>query len=1683
MKTIIIRIVLAAVFLLVGFYLPSASSPFIPSMPNVADENAVLLPGVQLVGSSGHIEIRYSSDLNPSGGGITIEAWVKRDALNRHETLVGNGYRDSYWLGFSSQGKLSFTPYGNKGEVESSGVVPAGIWTHVAVTYDGLTRRFFINGVLDSVSALKPGPIAPAPSGHSLGIGFDPDDMFEVNYFGGRIDNLRIWNYVRNQADIRKGMFQSIGRDLSGLLAEFPFDGSAMDTAGGHVSVLVGQVSFGNEGALPHDIRIPNVSTGAVLDGACESDEYANAIQVTVDGTAVLLMHTASDLWVCFADLGAYGLSAALYLDALPTRLDPAQVEHLRFEVRNSNENVAREGDGEGGWVETSQADGLWEGKYLACCKASFTYRAEFRLNWQLLKEWNHLVGLSLEKTTTSSAGQIIRLWPALADGVSPSTWSRATLGGTGPARSFSGQVSYQPPGSDGTPLGVPGVLVNLIASDPSGGEALVASGLTNLDGGFSLASADDYPEHRLELGALPRGSLAQDSAAPAPGNVVDARTIEYGSAPVGSYTDAKFNLGDGQPYPLDPQTGPFFLILAPKAVIDSGAIDGFRDFKTRLGFQVSVYSLESVDAVYEGSNRMERIRALELARLNSYGSRFQYMLLIGPNSVIPFAQFTVEFDGRDKDKNIDLDACKSPPLDDSSTQSALKLKLSDWPFVDPTSNFDSNGNGCLLDGVSLYRTDRLPAPGYTPDVKPAFLPTIAVGRIPFDSPAAVETALTNSVRFEAQSRSFKQRTLHAMSMFALKGQHWTPVDSPYGHFEPCTDASPGASGNCKHYTDDAAYYSEQDKTNFLTPRNYQSTVLYEAAKPEGACPVVSPKPLTQQNVLDELATFNYGVVNIAGHGGSAGIGRRYWENVNGNNQVDSPTEPLPFISLDEIGVATLVNKTGLSTLAPAGAKGAIFQADSCSVGSGLDEGSFGATLLADGHGVAFIGALSMVSSSVQKQVEQRLLDNNMRLGNAVWQGLSYLALHNFTGSTELATDLFGDPTLSYWGNPGGQSTLAAWPMLRYDARGQGFTSLAGPEFPKKLWEYLGTAPWTSTLPPSPLVSNNGEVIVANGWYVDVLRDGELYQRLQLGAPAFGAPALSADGTIYAMDIMGRLYAFQYPAFYSYGEFQPITHRTQRWVVDAVDGPSVSPIISPDGFIIVADEGKVVLVRQDGYKRFEFTVWGMPVGALAAGANQVIYVSTNNGVIYRRDLFCPSGYCSNSTVLGGLGYSTPPLLAHKAVYVGTADGWVRKLDPTTLVVLGTYQADSAISAGPIAGPGNQVLVGTTSGKLISLTADLQLRWQVSLSAPVEGVPAFSADALYVVSSDRLYAYNPASGILLWSRILGNGAGRGSVAVGYGRELYVQTANGKLQAFGNNGWLSAPYQVAQKAVQTKEGKQAIRLDWLASSTKLGFLVQRRLAGSDWEDLSVVPGDTFVITDTKIVDNAHYAYRVQRLDPEGNDSDFTQALTDERSLPALPGAPDLKTVLPESATALRLEWSPPGDDDVVRKYRIERRLSTSSVYTTTAQVSGEITSTVDEGLAPATSYTYRMTAINDFGESAPSAEQKGVTRALSLSAPQNVTATLQTDGRVLINWQLGPSGAFTVIEYSELGMDGFRYLDTTSSAGPWSYSPGEPNTYQYRCKFVSGDAESPYSQAPVIFIPPVYKLVLPAIYKGR
>lgn len=176
----------------------------------------------------------------PSGDSpYTMEALIKPDPSNPIGTIMAWGNRgtanESTGLRLNGSGQLFHYWWANDIGV-TAGNLADGAWHHVATTYDGTTRSVYVDGVL--VGSDTPGTHnAVMANGLSVGGAFFSGNTQQEMYKGG-IDEVRVWNIARTQAQISANMSNSLLGSESGLSVYYKFaDGTlsatAKDLAGG----------------------------------------------------------------------------------------------------------------------------------------------------------------------------------------------------------------------------------------------------------------------------------------------------------------------------------------------------------------------------------------------------------------------------------------------------------------------------------------------------------------------------------------------------------------------------------------------------------------------------------------------------------------------------------------------------------------------------------------------------------------------------------------------------------------------------------------------------------------------------------------------------------------------------------------------------------------------------------------------------------------------------------------------------------------------------------------------------------------------------------------------------------------------------------------------------------------------------------------------------------------------------------------------------------------------------------------------------------------------------------------------------------------------------------------------------------------------------------------------------------
>jgi hypothetical protein len=187
---------------------------------------------------NGYVEIPHHPSLNPTGA-FTFEAWVAIStsvADGDCRSIAGKRWQQTWWLGQCNVGgqPILRSYLKGSGSLRQGGIIPRNVWTHVAVTYDGVRRRHYINGELaaefNETGAL-PTNTEPVRIGNDVGWNHSPD---------GAIDEVRLWSVARTTAQIRSNLNVRITTDQPGLVAVWPLDGNANDIIGARDGALGG---------------------------------------------------------------------------------------------------------------------------------------------------------------------------------------------------------------------------------------------------------------------------------------------------------------------------------------------------------------------------------------------------------------------------------------------------------------------------------------------------------------------------------------------------------------------------------------------------------------------------------------------------------------------------------------------------------------------------------------------------------------------------------------------------------------------------------------------------------------------------------------------------------------------------------------------------------------------------------------------------------------------------------------------------------------------------------------------------------------------------------------------------------------------------------------------------------------------------------------------------------------------------------------------------------------------------------------------------------------------------------------------------------------------------------------------------------------------------------------------------
>ncbi|AFY70334.1 hypothetical protein Pse7367_2066 [Thalassoporum mexicanum PCC 7367] len=223
------RIVAGDIAYLVSQHTPEPINEADPpaSSYGMAIEGKPFLSALQLNGTNTRVDL---AGINLANRSFTIEIYVKRNAVGGQLDFIFSqgstptAANQSLHIGFLANNILRYSFWGVPSDMDTTQAQTDTNWHHWTFTYDVNTndRKIYRDGI--EQEAIR--AVAPAPYNHSgtdlhLGYYYQGNDYGRIS-----VDEVRIWDHVRDEFEINRTIAQRLKGDEAGLMAYYHFDNS-----------------------------------------------------------------------------------------------------------------------------------------------------------------------------------------------------------------------------------------------------------------------------------------------------------------------------------------------------------------------------------------------------------------------------------------------------------------------------------------------------------------------------------------------------------------------------------------------------------------------------------------------------------------------------------------------------------------------------------------------------------------------------------------------------------------------------------------------------------------------------------------------------------------------------------------------------------------------------------------------------------------------------------------------------------------------------------------------------------------------------------------------------------------------------------------------------------------------------------------------------------------------------------------------------------------------------------------------------------------------------------------------------------------------------------------------------------------------------------------------------------------
>lgn len=166
------------------------------------------------VSNDDYLYVPNSPSLDVSGPNLSLEFWINPTNTTGDQVIFGKFWNPSmdapyYQYGLEMQSGTPVFEVGTAGNssplrAAMSSTLPAGQWSHVAVTFDGQTVRFYLNGNLLNTPSLSAN-LTSRPNQVHMGADAGPNQ-----YLRATLDDVRVYKRTLNQTQVQSDMINPL---------------------------------------------------------------------------------------------------------------------------------------------------------------------------------------------------------------------------------------------------------------------------------------------------------------------------------------------------------------------------------------------------------------------------------------------------------------------------------------------------------------------------------------------------------------------------------------------------------------------------------------------------------------------------------------------------------------------------------------------------------------------------------------------------------------------------------------------------------------------------------------------------------------------------------------------------------------------------------------------------------------------------------------------------------------------------------------------------------------------------------------------------------------------------------------------------------------------------------------------------------------------------------------------------------------------------------------------------------------------------------------------------------------------------------------------------------------------------------------------------------------------------------